>query len=42
LPKDMSPWEAKYDMNMPRYTGTSCQWTFEKYNLSYLNAENKI
>jgi hypothetical protein len=25
LPKDMSPWEAKYDMNMPRYTGTSCQ-----------------
>jgi SPX domain protein involved in polyphosphate accumulation len=25
LPKDMSPWETKYDMNMPRYTGTSCQ-----------------
>jgi len=23
-PKDMTPWEAKYDMMMPRYTGTSC------------------
>ena len=25
LPKDMSPWEAKYDIMMPRYTGTSAQ-----------------
>ena len=25
LPKDMSPWETKYDTVMPRYTGTSCQ-----------------
>jgi hypothetical protein len=25
LPKDMSPWEKKYDDLMPRYTGTSCQ-----------------
>lgn len=23
LPKDMSPWETKYDTNMPRYTGAS-------------------
>lgn len=25
LPKDMSPWEKKYDTTMPRYTGTSAQ-----------------
>ncbi len=25
LPKDMSPWEKKYDDLMPRYTGTVCQ-----------------
>ena len=25
LPKDMSPWESKYDTVLPRYTGTSCQ-----------------
>jgi hypothetical protein len=25
LPKDMSPWEKKYDLHMPRYTGTSGQ-----------------
>ena len=25
LPKDMSPWEKKYDTLMPRYTGTSAQ-----------------
>jgi hypothetical protein len=25
LPKNMSPWEKKYDTTMPRYTGTSCQ-----------------
>ena len=25
LPKDMSPWEKKYDDLMPRYTGTLCQ-----------------
>jgi hypothetical protein len=25
MPKDMSPWEAKYDMVMPKYTGTLCQ-----------------
>jgi len=24
LPKDMSPWEKKYDDLMPRYTGTLC------------------
>ena len=24
LPKDMSPWEKKYDDLMPRYTGTVC------------------
>lgn len=24
MPKDMSPWEKKYDLLMPRYTGTSC------------------
>ena len=24
IPKDMSPWEKKYDDLMPRYTGTSC------------------
>jgi hypothetical protein len=23
LPKDMSPWEKKYEDIMPRYTGTS-------------------
>ena len=23
LPKDMSPWEKKYDTMLPRYTGTS-------------------
>jgi hypothetical protein len=23
LPKDMRPWEKKYDTMMPRYTGTS-------------------
>ena len=25
LPRDMSPWEKKYDDIMPKYTGTSCQ-----------------
>ena len=25
LPKDMTPWEKKYDTMMPRYTGTSPQ-----------------
>jgi hypothetical protein len=25
LPKDLSPWEKKYDDLMPKYTGTSCQ-----------------
>ena len=25
LPKDMSPWEAKYDMIMPKYNGSLCQ-----------------
>ena len=25
LPKDMSPWEKRYDDLMPKYTGTSCQ-----------------
>ena len=25
IPRDMSPWEKKYDDLMPRYTGTSCQ-----------------
>ena len=25
-PRDMSPWEKKFDDLMPRYTGTSCQW----------------
>ena len=25
LPRDMSPWEKKYDDLMPRFTGTSCQ-----------------
>jgi hypothetical protein len=25
LPKDMSPWEAKYNNLKPRYTGTLCQ-----------------
>lgn len=24
-PKDMSPWESKYDTLLPRYTGASCQ-----------------
>ena len=24
-PKDMSPWEKKYEDLMPRFTGTSCQ-----------------
>jgi len=24
LPKDMSPWEKKYDTMLPRYTGTTC------------------
>ena len=24
-PKDMSPWESKYDTMLPRYTGNSCQ-----------------
>jgi len=24
-PKNMTPWEAKYDMLMPRYKGTSSQ-----------------
>lgn len=24
LPKDLSPWEKKYDDIMPRYTGTLC------------------
>jgi hypothetical protein len=23
MPKDMSPWEKKYDDHMPRFTGTS-------------------
>jgi hypothetical protein len=25
IPRDMSPWEDKYSMLMPKYTGTSCQ-----------------
>ena len=25
LPKDMSPWEKKYEDIMPRFTGTLCQ-----------------
>jgi hypothetical protein len=25
LPKDMSPWEKKYEDIMPRFTGTSAQ-----------------
>ena len=25
MPKDMSPWEKRYDDLMPKYTGTSCQ-----------------
>jgi hypothetical protein len=25
LPKDMSPWEKKFDQVLPRYTGTTCQ-----------------
>ncbi len=25
LPKDMSPWEKRYDNLMPEYTCTSCQ-----------------
>jgi hypothetical protein len=25
VPRDMSPWEKKYDDIMPRYTGTLCQ-----------------
>jgi SPX domain protein involved in polyphosphate accumulation len=25
LPKDMSPWEKRYDELMPKYTGGSCQ-----------------
>jgi len=25
IPKDMSPWEKKFDTLMPRYTGTSSQ-----------------
>lgn len=25
LPKDMSPWESKYDMLMPKFTGAACQ-----------------
>lgn len=25
LPKDMSPWEKRYDDLMPKYTGTLCQ-----------------
>jgi len=25
IPKDMSPWESKYDLHMPRYTGASSQ-----------------
>lgn len=25
LPKDMSPWESKYDNLMPKFTGTLCQ-----------------
>ena len=25
MPKDMSPWEKKFDTTMPRYTGTSAQ-----------------
>lgn len=25
IPKDMRPWESKFDTVMPRYTGTSCQ-----------------
>ena len=24
-PRDMTPWTAKYDMLMPKFTGTSCQ-----------------
>ena len=24
MPKDMAPWEKKWDDLMPRYTGTSC------------------
>jgi hypothetical protein len=34
LPKDMTPWEQKYDMLMPRYTGTSCQWIDVCYLIS--------
>jgi len=26
LPKDLSPWEKRYDDLMPKYTGTSSQW----------------
>jgi hypothetical protein len=25
LPKNMQPWETKYDLHMPRYTGASSQ-----------------
>lgn len=25
LPKDMTPWESKYDPLMPKFTGTLCQ-----------------
>ena len=25
MPKDMAPWEKKYDTVLPRYTGTTCQ-----------------
>jgi hypothetical protein len=25
LPKDMAPWETKFDTMLPRYTGTTCQ-----------------
>lgn len=25
MPKDMSPWESKYNMIMPKYSGTLCQ-----------------
>jgi hypothetical protein len=25
MPKDMSPWEKRYDDLMPKYTGTLCQ-----------------
>jgi len=25
IPKDMSPWEKKYDTMLPRYTGTTAQ-----------------